>query len=34
MADIRLSYACKLLFHELQAMNVLPRLRLGGGELH
>jgi len=28
VADIRLPYACKLLFQELQAMNVLPRLRL------
>ena len=28
VTDIRLPYACKLLFQELQAMNVLPRLRL------
>lgn len=28
VADLRLPYACKLLFQELQAMNVLPRLRL------
>jgi len=28
VAEIRLPYACKLLFQELQAMNVLPRLRL------
>ena len=28
VTDIKLPYACKLLFQELQSMNVLPRLRL------
>lgn len=28
VAELKLPYACKLLFQELQAMNVLPRLRL------
>jgi len=28
VTDIRLPYACNLLFQELQAMNVMPRLRL------
>ena len=28
VTEMKLPYACKLLFQELQAMNVLPRLRL------
>ena len=28
VAELRLPYACKLLFQEMHAMNIVPRLQL------